>query len=250
MKENKATIKDFIDKLYASIKRNEEVISINIHTHSDELLNRFGFLFKYIDFSNAKIEILPYQVPIWVKAIDEKDIHFYESNVKAIIEEIDGLSYVKKIANKLEMDIKLVTYVLYNLALVNSIAFVDIFQFSNKYRACSTLKQLYYEDFINEFNSFCELNLSLFNNRAKFKPILDVYQEHIKEESKLNSSILFSLYCELTNSQDVSDFILKVKDFGINIPLFIAFGVYKKLIRRVHIYVYVKNKEKDQSNSL
>jgi hypothetical protein len=170
--------------------------------------------------------------------------------VKAIIEEIDGLSYVKKIANKLEMDIKRVTYVLYNLALVNSIAFVDIFQFSNKYRACSFLKQLYYEDFINEFCSFCELNLSLFNNRAKYKPILDVCQEHTKEESKLNSSILFSLYCELTNSQDVSDFILKVKDFGINIPLFIAFGVYKKLIRRVHIYVYVKNKEKDQSNSL
>jgi hypothetical protein len=249
MKNNKETIKNFINKLYESIWKNEEVIYINID--SNELVNRYSFFFKYIDFSKAKNEIMSHHVPVWLKLIDEKDYLYYETTVKSVIEEIDGLTHVKKIANKLEMDIKFVIFVLHNLALVNSITFVDIFQFTNIYRSTKNLKSIYQDDFVNEFINFCDINLNQFNNRAKYKPILEVYNEdNITDDTKLNSSVLFSMYCELTNSQNISDFLLKVKHFGINIAMFIAFGVYKKIIRKVHIYAYIRSKEKDQGNSM
>jgi hypothetical protein len=250
MKNNRITIKTFIDQLYEQIKEKpSEVIFINIA--NEALLNRYSFFFKYIDFSLAKNEILPYHVPVWLKMIDDKDYLYYETSVKSVIEEIDGLTHVKKIANKLEMDIKFVIFVLYNLALVNSITFVDIFQFTNIYRATKSLKSVAQEDFINEFFNFCHINLNHMVNRSKYKPIIEVYNDDLSDNThKLNSSILFSMYCELTNSQNVSDFLLKVKHFGINIPLFIAFGIYKKIIRKVHIYAYIRNKEKDQGNSM
>jgi hypothetical protein len=251
MKPNREIINTFLNKLYQSILNKEETIFININ-NCNQALNRYSFFFKFIDFSKAKNEILPYHVPVWLKLIDENDSQYYENSVKSVIEEIDGLTHVKKIANKLDIDIKFVTYVLYNLSLVNSIAFVDIFQFTNIYRATKNLKDFYKEEFVEEFFNFCEINLNQFSNKHKYKPIIDVYneEEEICDFNKINSSVLFSLYCELTNSQNVSDFLLKVKSFGINIPLFIAFGIYKKIIRKVHIYAYIRNKEKDQGNSM
>src|SRR5436190_2155590 len=104
MKNNKSTIISFLDQLYETIKKNEEIIYININTDS-QVLNRYTFFFKYIDFSKAKVEIMPYNVPVWLKIIDEKDSLYYDMSVKAVIEEIDGLTHVKKIANKLDIDI-------------------------------------------------------------------------------------------------------------------------------------------------
>jgi hypothetical protein len=67
---------------------------------------------------------------------------------------------------------------------------------------------------------------------------------------ELNDSILFSLYCELTNCTDVSEFVFKIKNYGINISLFVAFGIYKKILRRVHMYAYCKNRENIEGSDL
>lgn len=235
-----------------------EIISINIsdntsyNNNDEKLMDNFYFFFKYIDFSKAKNEVLPYQVPIWIKLIDVNELKYFENSVKAIIEQIDGLTHVKKIASKLDLDIKYVIFILYNLVLVDSITLVDIFQFSNIYRATCALKSYYREDIIEDFLNFCNINLSQFNNHNKYKSILDVYMD--REESdqigELNNTVLFSLFCELTNSQNVSEFLNKVKYCNVNIVLFIAYGVYKKIIRRVHIYGYVKNRDiKDQEST-
>ena len=71
-------------------------------------LENFYFFFKFIDFSKAKVEILPHQVPVWLKYIDEKDMMYFENSVKIIIQQIDGISYVKKIASKLDLELSYV----------------------------------------------------------------------------------------------------------------------------------------------
>ncbi len=71
----------------------------------------------------------------------------------------------------------------------------------------------------------------------------------VDEENLLSDMMLFALYCELTNSVDVSEFTLKIKNYGINIPLFVAFGVYKKILRRVHIYAFCKGKDSLEERS-
>lgn len=252
IKNNRNIINTFFEKLYQSLIKKEQVISIYIdmkkiseEVEEDLVMDNFYFFFKFIDFSKAKEEVLPYQVPVWLKYIDEKDEMYFENSVKAIVEQIDGLSHVKKIAAKLEYDIHYVTYIIYNLYLSDCITLIDIFQYVNIYKATSNLKNFYNKSFLNEFQNFCNINLNLFNNRHKHKQILKVYLEEKGDDNcaDLNDMMLFSLYCELTNSTDVSEFLFKVKNCGINIPLFIAFGVYKKIIRRVHIYGYCKNRD-------
>jgi hypothetical protein len=246
MKNNIKIIQTFLDSLYADMTSEKEVITISINL---EFENNLNFYFKYIDYTNYKTEILNYQVPVWLKNVDNSDIFYFENSVKSVLEEIDGISHVKKIANKLDLDIKFVIYIIANLLLVNCIALVDIFQFTNIYKATSYLKNYFKLNLLNEFNEFCDINLSMFKNRYKYKQIQDVYVEEFEGNSKLSDSVLFSLYCKLTNSQDVSDFLNKVKHYGINISLFVAFGLYKKIIRRIHIYAYLRNKEKEQENS-
>jgi hypothetical protein len=245
---NRNLIFNFLEKLYYSIVKKEEVISIQI-TSVEETGQNIFFFFKFIDFSKAKTEILAYQVPVWLKYIDEKDLIYFECSVRKIIEQIDGISSVKKIASKLDFEFNYVIYILFNLSIVECITMVDIFQFSNIYRATSNLKNFYQQTLLKEFQNFADINLNLFNNKYKHKNILKVYIEEkdsdndTSSEDELNDGILFSLFCELSNSVDVSKFIYKVKNYKINILLFVAFGVYKKILRRVHLYAYCKNKE-------
>lgn len=278
IKNNRSLILSFLENFYDSIVKKQNTISIfldNINekclieinktpkestntgiTYSSSLSNfhfdKFFFFFKFIDFSKAKTEVLPYQVPVWIKYIDFKDLKYFENSVKLIIEQIDGISHVKKIAATLEYEINYVIFVLYNLILVNGVILVDIFQFSNIYRATSNLKKFYQVNLLEEFQNFCKINLSLYNNFSKHKLLKNIYleEEDIQKENELNESILFSLYCELTNCQDISEFLNKVNNHSVDIALFVAFGLCKKMIRRVHIYGYNKNKDtKDQGST-
>lgn len=259
IKKNRNIIFDFFEKLYKSLKAKEDVISIYLDLKHSMSLENFYFFFKFIDFSKAKVEILPHQVPVWLKYIDEKDMMYFENSVKIIIQQIDGISYVKKIASKLDLELSYVIYILYNLYLTDCIALVDIFQFANIYRATSTLKNFYScpKNFSFDFKKFCDINLNLFDNRLKHLNEMEVYlqsennnlidEEQSLKYNNLTDNVLFSLYCELTNSSDVSEFLYKIKEYKINISLFIAFGIYKKIIRRVHIYGYCKNKDNKEN---
>jgi hypothetical protein len=121
---------------------------------------------------------------------------------------------------------------------------VDIFQFTNIYRATPNLKLSHGKKLAENFKNFCEINYKLYNNESKLKDIADTYIDSNKDRIDIDDRNLFSLYCLLTTSQAVTDFISKIKAFDLNIPLFIAYGVYKRLIRRVHLYGYLKKKEK------
>lgn len=254
IKKNRNIILHFLKQLWDNFESKQEIISICLDTqnqlvHSSE---KFHFYFKYINFSKAKEEILIYQVPVWIKCISDNDLKYFESNIKNIIENIDGLSHVKKIASNLCIDINYVVYIIYNLLNIKCITMVDIFQFTNIYRATPFLKTTINNNNNNsnkslseEFKNFCEMNYKLYNNQSKFDDISDTYTDTNKDKIDIDGRTLFSLYCLLTTSQTVVDFISKIKCYDISIPLFISYGIYLKIIRRVHLYGYLKKKEKD-----
>jgi len=216
---------------------------------------KFFFHFKYMDFSKAKTHVLPFVVPVWIKLIDKEDLNNYDNLVRIIIENIDGIAYVKKIASRCDMEMNYVIYILYNLLLMDCIVLVDIFQFSNIYRANINMKIFTNVALKEEFRSFCSLNLDFSNNFKAHKAIFEIYnylpnELNFDDEKcldlfldSIDDAKFFSYYCELSISQDVNSFLKKVKNFGILISLFIAFGIYKKIIRRVNVYVLEKNKE-------
>lgn len=242
---------------------------------------KFFFHFKYLDFSKAKTQVLPYLVPVWIKSIDKEDLKGFEAIVKLVIENIDGLSFVKKIASRSELDLNYVIYVVYNLLLMDCVVLVDVFQFSNIYRANINMKSFSacssnantnlnyntnnnynnnammnktFKSLKEEFKNFCYLNLYFGKNFQAHKAIFDVYNPLVgvcPEDEKcvefyldaVDDAKFFSFYCELSAAADVYLFIKKAKNFGIFISLFIAFGVYKRIIRRVKVYVLERNKE-------
>lgn len=255
IKNNRVVINNFFDKLYEFLRDKQETIYINMDTQefSKSKIN-FYFYFKFIDFSKVKAEIYPHKVPIWIKFIDDQDMLYFEASVKMVLEQIDGISYVKKIASKLDFELSYVIYIFYNLYISDCITFVDIFQYMNIYKATSNLRQLYNQPIYEEFKNFCCINLNLFDNKLKHRNVLKVYSEEFSEnkilecDNSLDDNTLYSLYCELTNSNDVSHFIFKIKNFKINILLFVAFGIWKKIIRRIHIYGICKNKDSRENN--
>ena len=57
----------------------------------------------------------------------------------------------------------------------------------------------------------------------------------------IDDHMFFSYYVLLSNSKNVKHFIDKVKNFDLNIQLFIAFGIYLGIIRRIHLYYVIKS---------
>lgn len=233
---------------------NNEIICISLDEkspfHDSIKKENFSFYFKYLDFSKAKIQIYQYQVPIWIKQIHRDDLNNFEFSVKKVIENIDGITYVKKIALNCDLSLDYVIYILYNLILTDFIAIVDIFQFSNIYRANPNMKQFSTIAIKEEFIKFCRANVENKKNYEIHKNLFDFYYVNNKEEFNFMESLenlddmdLFSFYCVLSKAQDVNSFLKKVKNFGLFISLFVAFGVYKKIIRRVHIFVLEKSKD-------
>ncbi len=252
---------------------NDEVIFIDLDekafSYDSSERKKFFFNFKYLDFSKAKTQILPFLVPVWTKAIVKEDLREFESIVKLVIDNIDGISFVKKIALKCDLELNYVIYILYNLILMDCICLVDVFQFSNIYRGNINMRDFAIDNTLKEeFKNFCILNLNYFSkNFLIHKNIFDIYNTNnnlFGDDIKcidnclnaIDNAKFFSYFCELSVAQDVNSFIKKVKNFRVFISLFVAFGVYKKILRRVNVYVLEKNKEikdlkenKDYSNN-
>lgn len=247
IRNNRNIIESFMVKLFKSIKEGDELISI----HFKEGIE-FHFLFKYSDFSQSKTQFDFYKVPIWIKQIDSKDIIYYDKIIKKIIEAIDGILTIHHIANKCELNIEFVKLIIHNLIIIKAISIVDLFQFNNIYRSTSKMRDVDKGELMREFSDFVQLNYK--KNENQHREIVDVYSRSLDSIDKslqdINDVTLYSYYCELTNALDVKDFVNKINLKGMDVSLLIAFGIYKKIIRRVHIYcLMVKNDLKEFRNS-
>ena len=111
------------------------------------------------DIEKVKQEVQPHDVPIWSKPIDPQELKYMDKKVNLVIQNIDGVAFIKKIAYKIELDINFVIYVIHNLIMIDSVFLIDIFQFNNIYRATQEMKNCK-NVIADEFNDFCVINQS------------------------------------------------------------------------------------------
>lgn len=88
-----------------------------------------------------------------------------DKKVLLVIQNIDGISFVKKIAYKTELDLNFVMYIVHSLIMVGTICLIDIFQFSNIYRATPELIKNQ-NNLVEEFLEFSLINQSVERDKS------------------------------------------------------------------------------------
>ena len=203
---------------------------------------RINFSFRYIDFNNIKIKIENYFVPIWIKELDNEEIKKLDTINLKIINNINGINSVHKIAENVSDELDLVKYALSSLYIIRGITFIDIFQDSNIYKPTTELKNLKIDGLLEKFQKFCKMNKDDGQNEKNYDN--ENYIEYMDDKK------LFSYYVLLANSKNVKNFRDKLKVIEFNINLFVGFGVYLGIIRRIHLYFYcIENRHKSIENN-
>ena len=235
MKNMNNSSKDIIKPEYIN---NYDNNSKNIKTKK-----QINFSFRYIDFAHIKINIKNYYVPIWIKELDKEEIKKLDNIKLYIINKINGINSVNKISKILSIGIDLVKYALSSLYIIGGIAFIDIFQYTNIYKPTIELKKLKIEGFLQRFKKFCKMN----KDENKFNISYENQNEKNNNDEYIfkymDDNKLFSYYVLLTNSKDVKHFADKLNNYEFNLQLFVGFGVYLGIIRRIHLYYYFIGKE-------
>ena len=232
---------DFDLNIHFSLSSSKAIydkVSIQLdQKHNKKIIN---FSFRYINFNNNIIEIKNYFVPVWIKKINLEIGKKLDYISVQIINKINGINSVDFIS-KDPIGIDLVKYVLYSLYVTEQIIFVDLFHNSNIYKPTPALKNVEIEGLFGKFKKFYLLN----KTQNKFKENLndEICDKNINDDitnKSMDDHKLFSYYVLLSNSKNVKSFEDKVINFDINIQLFIAFGVYLGIIRRIHLYYVIK----------
>lgn len=207
-----------------------------------KIKKRINFSFRYIDFNNIKIKIENYFVPIWIKELDKEEIKKLDTINLKIINNINGINSVHKIAKNVSDELDLVKYALSSLYIIRGITFIDIFQDSNIYKPTIELKKLKIEGLLEKFHKFCKMNKDDYQNEKNY--------DNDSSTEYMDDNKLFSYYVLLANSKDVKSFRDKLKNIEFNINLFVGFGVYLGIIRRIHLYFYcIENRQKNIENT-
>ena len=229
--ESSGSAKDLKD-----LRLNINKSSSNITSHK-KIIGKIiiNFNFRYINFNNEKIKIEDYFVPIWIKELNKDEINMLDELVLMIIKKINGVNPVKMIQKSLSIEAKTVKYILNSLYCIGAISFVDIFQFSNIYKPTSELKKFQIKGILKKFKNFQKLNENNGEEEEETENSLG-YKSSDKKDEFMDDQKFFSYYILLTNSKNVEDFVDKLNEFQFNLPIFIAFGVYLKIIVRKHLY--------------
>ena len=195
-----------------------------------KIKNQINFSFRYIDFTHIKINIENYYVPIWIKELDKEEENKLDAINLRIINNINGINSVDKIAQNVSEGLDLVKYALSSLYIIRGISFIDIFHESNIYKPTNELKKLKVEGLLEKFKKFCIIN--------KDETLIEKNNNEEDDGEYMNDNKLFSYYVLLANSRDVNSFRNKLKNIEFNMNLFVGFGVYLGIIRRIHLYFY------------
>jgi hypothetical protein len=210
---------------------------------------QINFSFRYIDFAHIKINIKNFYVPVWIKELDKEELTKLDNINLYIINKINGINSVSKISKILSIGIDLVKYALSSLYIIGGITFIDLFQYSNIYKPTIELKNIAIDGLLQKFKKFCKMN----KDENKMSISYQNQNENNNDDNYLrfmDDNKLFSYYVLLSNSKDVKNFTDKINSFEFNLPLFIGFGVYLGIVRRIHLYYYFNGKEADENEIL
>ncbi|KAK9360389.1 nitrogen permease regulator 2 [Lipomyces starkeyi] len=214
------------NKFLSSSLMNEGLKSIVDQIFED--LNNYCECFIPIDEANSiNIKLFPlhrppprikaFHVPIstvQLKAV--MDVN-WDPTMEKIVEFIDGINSVRKIAELADTDYGLTRKCIQHLMYYGCVIVVDIFQFSNSYA--------------------CTADISVL---ATDRHLGDECQSYVASPGakKRNVCDLLEVYCSLHNGQTVKEWYIANRDQlrGIDIRRFISFGIIKGIIYRVNVF--------------
>lgn len=170
---------------------------------------------------NSPPPVKSWYVPVAKARFEDFIDDRWDLTLKKVMNEIDGINDVRKIAQKADVSLELAKLALQHLLYYKIILLVDMFFFSNIYAVTPVV-----DDFIrNADNLQEECAAYVCTDRPK---ITGYYLCR-----------LFSLFCQ---GRTLKEWIKVLRDSGLDVMAgldvrkFIQFGVIKGLIRRVHKY--------------
>ncbi|KAK9479716.1 nitrogen permease regulator 2 [Lipomyces japonicus] len=206
-----------------------------------EDLNNYCECFIPIDDSNSiNIKLFPLHPPpphiksfhvplstVQLRSVMEVN---WDPTMEKIVEYIDGINSVSKIADLADTDFNLTRKCIQHLMYYGCVIVVDIFQFSNVY-ACTPDVSLFVED--GQIGEEC---------------LSYVVSPHAP---KRNFCELLELYCLLNAGTTVKEWYISNRKLlrGIDVRRFISFGVIKGFIYRVHAYPVFESLFKDLNDN-
>lgn len=189
--------------------------------------------------------IQDYEVPVFVIDISSHLVRQWDLTLHQIIPFLNGVYYVKKIAQLSNVDLHLVKLSIRQLLYYNIIKMVDIFQFSNTYQIRSREKlHAFYEN--REIQQSC-LSYIFSPSQA----ILGKSIEICSEQPVID--FIFQLFCQLSSRCSVEDLCKRnqasIQKLKINIRKVIVFGVLNDILCRLHRYPLLMNQIPSESST-
>ncbi|KAJ1955742.1 Nitrogen permease regulator 2 [Dispira parvispora] len=161
--------------------------------------------------------IQDHDVPVLTSDLGRVVDDMWDMTLVRVLEHINGVSHVKKIAELCDIDLALVRSCLQQLYYYECIELVDVFKFSNIYAlrpdvVCIIQKTVNPDEFV-AYVTFPE------TKPATFQDIIRCY-------FNLKPGLTVSRWMEKTN----------IVSFNVDVRRFIIFGIVKGLIYRIHKY--------------
>eukprot|EP01104_Vermistella_antarctica_P001293 TRINITY_DN11345_c0_g1_i1.p1 TRINITY_DN11345_c0_g1~~TRINITY_DN11345_c0_g1_i1.p1 ORF type:complete len:399 (-),score=95.71 TRINITY_DN11345_c0_g1_i1:114-1310(-) len=179
---------------------------------------------------SMRIPVRDWDVPVLVRNLRSFLNNDWDLTIQKILPLIDGVSYVRRIAQDADVDIELVKRGIQHLVYYKAIALIDIFQYSNMYTTTPT---------IHEFA--CNVSMQQDCIRCISVP----------GSGSLQRNTIFRLYCALMPGVTLREFCLEhAEDLrSINLRMFITYGVINRLIRRIHTYAIMMDRDQMRDSS-
>ncbi|KAI8841351.1 nitrogen permease regulator 2 [Chytridium lagenaria] len=169
-------------------------------------------------FSNPE-PVRDWQVPVALVNIEKVMDKYWDMTIRRIVPFINGVFYVKKIAEVADVETDLVRIAIQHLLYFGCVKLVDIFKFSNVYAINHSL------------NGFLESH-ELQSECLQFVSKRDL------ELPPPSFAYVFRLYCSFKHGLTVKEWVDENNVLSLNIDIrrFIVFGIVKGFLYRVRKY--------------
>jgi hypothetical protein len=217
-KSRKACLEQICEKIYKDLTAGEP----QCYLVFDEL-NVLTLDYEKKDFLLPPL-IKDYAVPVPLANLEIFSSLTHDFNVQSVILAIDGKKCVKQIRETVNLTESKIILCLKHLYYQGIIDFIDLFQVTNIYRVTS------------------KISLLLNDEQIKEEAV-----NHLAKTTDVTHYDIFEYYTELSYKV-LSDFLEENPVFiaKFDIELFIAYGVLKGIIKRVHKYcIETQNKNKN-----
>ena len=171
-----------------------------------------------------KVKVHLHDVPLLIRPLPSKNEWTYDLVLARTQPHINGINHIARIAEKAEVQEKLVKRAVRGLVVLGRVRILDIFHYQAIYRLTADFSYFVrHEEMQEEGRKY--VSISVTTNPAKESPTIS--QKH-----------LFALYTSLSSYPSLHDFVLAHQSqlVGIDIRRFVTFGVLKGFLRRVHKY--------------